>query len=539
MPLEEESHTFQLASEPEWTRRHRMHMSSPEIMSLGVPAVPEERPDRPLFSFENTYAHLPARFYARLSPTPVASPRLVKINAALAFRLGIDPERLASGWGVEVLAGNRKAVGSEPMALAYAGHQFGHFVPQLGDGRACLLGEIVGQDGRRYDVQLKGSGPTPFSRRGDGRATLGPVLREYLLSEAMAALGVPTTRALAAVLTGEDVFRDTMLPGAVLTRIAASHLRVGTFQYFAAQGDLEALRQLAQYAIARHYPEAASEGRPIRALLDSVVGRQAHLIAQWLLLGFVHGVMNTDNTTISGETIDYGPCAFLEVYDPESVYSSIDRMGRYAYGNQAEAAHWNLTRLAESLLPLLEEEEGSAEEALNSARASLTTFRPQFEGARTAGFRRKIGLSTERDGDLALIESLLECMAANGADFTLTFRRLCDAAAGLQDHEAMRGLFRDPGSYDAWAVQWRRRLREESLSGRERSAAMRLANPSVIPRNHMVEAALDAAIERGDLQPFEELLDAGSRPYEDRPELERYMLPARAEDRVLQTFCGT
>src|ERR1700734_3655915 len=407
------------------------------------------------FGFENTYARLPEHFYARLDPTPVAAPRLVKLNVELARNLGLDPDALASPRGVEILAGNRVAEGAEPLALAYAGHQFGHFVPQLGDGRTNLLGEVVGRDGVRYDIQLKGSGPTPFSRGGDGRAALGPVLREYILSEAMAALGVPTTRALAAVTTGERVLRETALPGAVLTRVAASHLRVGTFQYFAAQGDTEGTRRLADYAIARHYPTAAQAKRPYRALLDGVITRQAQLVAQWLLLGFIHGVMNTDNTSISGETIDYGPCAFMEAYNPAKVYSSIDHNGRYAYGNQPNAMLWNLTRLAEALLPVLEQEEGNAEAALASAKEALAAFGPQFEAAYDAGLRRKLGLFTEREGDSALVEDLLTRMAANQADFTLTFRRLCDAAAGPEGDGGVRTLFADPAAYDVWAVGWR------------------------------------------------------------------------------------
>src|SRR5580698_8308834 len=308
------------------------------------------------FNFQNSYVQLPERFYCRLDPTPVAAPRLVKVNVDLAQGLGLDPNALASEQGVEILSGNRVAEGSQPLAIAYAGHQFGHFVPQLGDGRANLLGEVMARDGVRYDIQLKGSGPTPFSRGGDGRAALGPVLREYIVSEAMAALGVPTTRALAAVTTGERVLRETVLPGAVFTRVAASHLRVGTFQYFDARGDTEGLRTLANYAIARHYPEAAHAENPFRALLDAVISRQAHLVAQWMLIGFIHGVMNTDNTSISGETIDYGPCAFMEAYHPGTVFSSIDQGGRYAYDNQPLIMQWNLARFAETLLPLLHED---------------------------------------------------------------------------------------------------------------------------------------------------------------------------------------
>jgi serine/tyrosine/threonine adenylyltransferase len=393
--------------------------------------------------FDNLYARLPDRFYVRLDPTPVAAPKLVRVNAALAETLGIDPLELARPEGVAVLAGNAVAPGSEPMALAYAGHQFGHFVPQLGDGRANLLGEVVGRDGVRRDIQLKGSGPTPFSRRGDGRAALGPVLREYLISEAMAALGVPTTRTLAAVTTGETVWRETPLPGAVLTRVAASHIRVGTFQYFASRGDVEGVRVLADHAIARHYPEAAGASDPYRALLEGVVARQADLVAQWLLIGFIHGVMNTDNCSIAGETIDYGPCAFMDGYDPGAVFSSIDHQGRYAYGNQPRIALWNLTRLAECLLPLLDGNEEAAKEA-------LAGFAPRFHAAYLGGLRRKIGLLTEREGDDNLTQDLLALMAADGADFTLTFRGLCDAADG---DGSVRALFKDGAAFDAWAAR--------------------------------------------------------------------------------------
>ncbi len=491
------------------------------------------------FGFDNTYARLPGHFYARLDPIPVATPQLVKVNVELARELGLDADALKSEPGVEILAGNRVADGAKPLAQAYAGHQFGHFVPQLGDGRAILLGEVVGRDGVRFDVQLKGSGRTPFSRGGDGRAALGPVLREYIVSEAMAAMGVPTTRALAAVTTGEFVLRDTALPGAVLTRIAASHLRVGTFQYLAARRDTEGVRMLADYAIARHYPEAVQARQPYRALLDGVIARQARLIAQWMLLGFIHGVMNTDNTSISGETIDYGPCAFMEAYDPATVFSSIDHGGRYAYGNQPRAALWNLARLAEALLPVLVQEAGSEEAALASANEALVAFETKFEAARNAGLRRKLGLFAERDGDAALAEDLLQRMAANRTDFTLTFRRLCDAAAAPEGDAGVRTLFADPGAYDGWAAGWRRRLEEEPAGGQARAAGMRRVNPAFIPRNHLVEAALDAATRRQDFQPFEGLLDAVSWPFEERPGLERYAMPAQPEECVLQTFCGT
>ena len=510
-------------------------MSSPDHSTGAVPASP----DKVRLSFDNSYVRLPGRFYARLDPTPVGAPRLVKLNVELALELGLDADALQSEQGVEVLAGNRVADGAEPLAQAYAGHQFGHFVPQLGDGRANLLGEVIGRNGVRYDIQLKGSGRTPFSRGGDGRAALGPVLREYIVSEAMAALGVPTTRALAAVTTGERVLRGISLPGAVLTRVAASHLRVGTFQYFAARQDTEGTRLLADFAIARHYPEAAEATLPYQALLDGVIARQAKLIAQWMMLGFVHGVMNTDNTSISGETIDYGPCAFMEAYDPATVFSSIDHGGRYAYGNQARAAAWNLARLAEALLPVLAQEAGSEEAALSSANHALASFEPQFMAARGDGLRRKLGFCMERETDAALAEDLLNRMAANRADFTLTFRHLCDAAADPEGDAGVRILFDDPSAYDGWAPEWRQRLEQDGIDGRARAAAMRKANPLIIPRNHLVEAALDAASSRQDFKPFEELLEAVSRPYEERPGFEKYAKPARPGECVLQTFCGT
>ncbi len=491
------------------------------------------------FSFDNTYARLPDRFHGRVHPGPVTAPQLVKLNVELARMLRLDPEALASAAGIEILAGNQIAPGSEPLAMAYAGHQFGHFVPQLGDGRANLLGEVIGLDGKRYDIQLKGSGPTPFSRRGDGRAALGPVLREYVVSEAMAALGVPTTRALAAVTTGQPVLRETALPGAVLTRVAGSHLRVGTFQYFAARQDTEGLRTLADYAIARHYPEAADTARPYRTFLDGVIGRQARLVAQWMLLGFVHGVMNTDNTSISGETIDYGPCAFMEAHDPETVFSSIDRQGRYAYGNQPGITLWNLTRLAEALLPVLAQEAGSEGAALQSAQEALSAFPATYEAAHLAGLRRKLGFMTEHDGDFALAQDLLERMAAHSVDFTLFFRRLCDAAAAPANGAGVRSLFTDPAAFDTWATGWRLRLAQEPVPARERADAMRRVNPAFIPRNHQVQAMIDAAVERQNFQLFEQLLDVIARPFEERPGLEQYAAPARPEESVRWTFCGT
>ena len=488
------------------------------------------------FPFSHTYAGLPDRFFARVDPTPVAAPRLIRLNRELARHLGLDPDRLASPEGVEILAGKRVPGEAQPIAAAYAGHQFGHFTPQLGDGRAVLLGEVVDRDGVRRDIQLKGAGPTPFSRRGDGRAALGPVLREYVLSEAMAALGIPTTRALAAVLTGETVRREDLLPGAVFTRVAASHIRVGTFQYFAARRDVEGLRVLADYVIARHYPDAAGAENPYRALLEGAIGRQAGLVARWLLVGFIHGVMNTDNMQVAGETIDYGPCAFMDAYHPGTVYSSIDQQGRYAYGNQPRIALWNLTRLAETLVPLLADDE---EKAVAEAEAALGTFAPRFERAYHAGLRRKLGLFTEREEDPALASDLLKAMTENEADFTLVFRRLTEAAADPSAAEPVRERFIDPTAFDAWAVRWRERLALEPQDGETRRAAMRAVNPAFIPRNHRVEAVIRAAEDRDDFGPFEELLAVLSNPYEDQPAFAAYADPPEPHEVVRQTFCGT
>ncbi|HEX8721871.1 MAG TPA: YdiU family protein [Pyrinomonadaceae bacterium] len=488
------------------------------------------------FPFDNTYVRLPERFFARVSPTPVKAPRLIRVNGPLAARLGLDPEALAGEEGVRVLAGNTVPEGAEPIATAYAGHQFGSFVPRLGDGRAILLGELVDGDGARRDVQLKGAGRTPYSRGGDGRAAVGPVLREYVVSEAMAALGIPTTRALAAVTTGEAVFRETVLPGAVLTRVASSHIRVGTFQFLASRGDVEGLRLLADHVCARHYAEAARAERPYRALLDAVIRAQAELIARWMLVGFIHGVMNTDNTSVAGETIDYGPCAFMDAYDPETVFSSIDQYGRYAYFRQPILGGWNLARFAECLLPLLADD---ADAAVREAEEALDAYTPAFERAYQAGLRRKLGLLTEREGDAELARGLLQAMGANGADFTLTFRRLCDAASVEGEESGVRSLFADASAYDGWAQGWRRRLAEEPADAATRRAAMLAANPAFIPRNHRVEAVIRAAVDEDDFAPFHELVAVLSNPFEDQPDFARYAEPPAEQERVLQTFCGT
>ena len=490
-----------------------------------------------LFPFDNSYARLPERFFARLGPTPVSKPSLIRLNEGLARQLGLSPERLSTAEGIEVLAGNRVPEGAEPLAMAYAGFQFGNWVPQLGDGRAILLGELIDQDGVRRDVQLKGSGPTPFSRNGDGRAGLGPVLREYIVSEAMAALGVATTRSLAAITTGEQIARETLLPGAVLTRVAQSHIRVGTFQFFAGRGDEDAIRLLADHVIARHYPAAAETDNPILALLAAVIERQAELIARWQLVGFIHGVMNTDNMSIAGETIDYGPCAFMDSYHPDTVYSSIDRMGRYAFGNQPKIAHWNLVGLANALLPLVADEQ---EAAVALTTEVIHTFPDRFEHFYRVGLQKKLGLGEAQEGDAALGQDLLTRMAENSADFTLTFRRLgdLDVQSSLHD-DLLSGLFENPAAFDGWAERWRQRLAGEGRSPEERRSDMRSLNPAFIPRNHLVEEAIRAAVDEGDLEPFEQLIEVLAAPYEDQPSRERYAEPPRADQIVRQTFCGT
>jgi uncharacterized protein YdiU (UPF0061 family) len=489
-------------------------------------------------AFDNSYARLPDRFFARVAPHASSAPALIRVNTALAEELGLDPDWLAGPEGLAMVSGRAMPAGADPIAQAYAGHQFGNFVPQLGDGRAILLGEVIDRDGQRRDIQLKGGGRTPFSRGGDGRAALGPVLREYLVSEAMAALGIPTTRALAAVTSGEPVAREVMLPGAVLTRVARSHIRVGTFQFFAARGDVEALRLLADHVIARHYPDAVgdsdSNAHRYRALLDRVIAGQAALVARWMLVGFIHGVMNTDNCSAAAETIDYGPCAFMDHYDPATVFSSIDRMGRYAYGNQPRIVHWNLTRLAEAMLPLLAEDD---EAAIEVAQEALAAFGPAFEAAYHGGLRAKLGLADAREEDVSLAAALLTAMTENQVDFTLLFRRLGDAVAG--DDEPARSLFVDPTAFDGWAIGWRQRLADEPRDPAERRAAMDAVNPAFIPRNHQVEAMIAAAIDRQDYAPFATMLDVLSRPYQDQPDATWLAEPPLAHERVAATFCGT
>ena len=498
---------------------------------LSTPA----RPRPAIAAMSSSYARLPEHFFARLDPTPVATPRLIKFNRPLAAELGLDVGGLDEAALAAVFAGNLIPDGAEPIAQAYAGHQFGHFVPQLGDGRAILLGEVRDVNGRLRDIQLKGSGRTPFSRAGDGRAALGPVLREYLISEAMYALGIPATRALAAVTTGEPVYREQRLPGAILTRVAASHVRVGTFEYFAARGDGDAVRRLADYVIGRHYRELAQSRQPDLALLQAVIERHARLVALWMQVGFIHGVMNTDNTSLSGETIDFGPCAFMDAYDPATVFSSIDGRGRYAYANQAAAAQWNLARFAETLLPLLDP---IPERALELANEAITGFTARFDAHWLTGMREKLGLATAEDGDGELVQALLEVMHLTAADFTLTFRGLADVASGAH-HAAAGAPFAETGVFDEWILRWRSRLAREPREAAERAAAMRQVNPAFIPRNHRVEQAIEAAVEREDFLPFNDLLTVLSRPYEAQAAFAAYANPPAPGERVLQTFCGT
>jgi uncharacterized protein YdiU (UPF0061 family) len=476
-----------------------------------------------MFGFDNTYVReLPGTF-VRQEPERPPAPRLLRLNAPLAEALGLDPAALAAraaGW----LSGAELPPGAEPVAQAYAGHQFGGFSPQLGDGRALLLGEVVGRDGQRRDIALKGSGATPFSRRGDGKAALGPVLREFLIGEAMEALGIPTTRALAAVATGDRVWRETALPGAVLTRVAASHIRVGTFEFFAARGDWAQVARLLAYAIRRHDP--GLDPADALGFLDAVAGRQARLVAQWMGVGFVHGVMNTDNMAVSGETIDYGPCAFMETYDPATVFSSIDHGGRYAYGNQPQVMGWNLARLAEALLPLIDADPARAVE---KAMAVLTGVAGRYRTEWEAVMRRKLGLAGEQPGDGALAEGFLAAIAGQ-ADWTLAFRGLAAAAEGREG--ALRSLLPEPARLEAWLPAWRARLAPDA------AAAMRAANPAVIARNHLVEAALAAAHD-DDLGPFDALLAAVRDPFGPETGREAFTLPAPAGSGRYRTFCGT
>jgi uncharacterized protein YdiU (UPF0061 family) len=470
--------------------------------------------------FDNTYTRLPEHFYARVQPAMVPEPKMIAWNADLAEELGLNSLAAGEAQLARIFSGNELPDGAEPIALAYAGHQFGYFVPQLGDGRAVLLGEVISShDGRRYDIQLKGSGQTPFSRRGDGKASLGPVIREYLLSEAIYRMNIPTTRALAAVETGETVFRDAKSPGGVLTRVASSHLRIGTFEYFAARRDIEALKTLADYAIDRHYPQVKDADKSYVAFFAKVVKAQAMLIAEWMAIGFIHGVMNTDNTAISGETIDYGPCAFMDEFAFNRVFSSIDQEGRYAYNQQAGIAQWNLARLAECLLLLGDDKE--------LFEAELKTFEGLFEKQFLQQMSKKLGFTTEESEDRRLINEWLVYLQDNALDYTLSFRRLCNRVEAQDDYEF--------GEFEA---KWKPRIAKQPESAASIRQLMESVNPLFIPRNHQVERAIQAAF-NGDLSVFYELHRVLQNPYTEQPEFAQYAEPPQPHERVTRTFCGT
>jgi uncharacterized protein YdiU (UPF0061 family) len=486
-----------------------------------------------LFTFESSFARDLPDLCRPWEAAPAPQPELLTLNERLATELGLEPAELRTPEGIRALVGNVIAEGSSPVAMAYAGHQFGLFVPLLGDGRALLLGEVVDGGGRRRDVHLKGSGRTPFARGGDGKATVGPMLREHLISEAMHGLGIPTTRSLAVVATGEQVARETMLPGAVLTRVASSHLRVGTFQFAATQSDAALLRRLADHAIARHHPHVLDAEHPYLAFLQAVVDAQASLLARWMLVGFVHGVMNTDNTTISGETIDYGPCAFLDAFDPAAVFSSIDHGGRYAYGNQPTIAQWNVARLAEAILPLID---ADTDAAVAAATEVLRSYPERFDAGWRGGMQAKLGLRGAHEGDGELIDDLLGSMQAQQVDHTALFRGLSAAVRG--EPSVARSLFVEPRAFDDWSHRWLTRVGADGTDRREVAASMDRVNPVYSPRNHLVEEALAAGV-AGDLGPFEQMLDVLADPFRERPGLARYAEPAPEGFGPYRTFCGT
>ena len=486
------------------------------------------------FNFDNSFAKELGDYFAPCKSELSSSPTLLKLNYALAEELGVEPTLLDTEEGLAILSGHNLPKGSEPLAQAYSGHQFGGFSPLLGDGRALLLGEILDSNNKRRDIQLKGSGRTPFSRGGDGKSALGPVLREYLISESMHALGIPTTRALAAVATGEEVNRDTSLPGGILTRVAASHIRVGTFQFGTALGDIDKIKKIADYSIARHYPEAANSANPYLTLFEYVSNAQASLVARWMGVGFIHGVMNTDNMTISGETIDYGPCAFMDSYSSGTVFSSIDTQGRYAYSNQPSILSWNLTRLAETLVPLVDKNQ---DQAVGLLTAAIQNIRTLYESHWLSQMRSKIGLTIDDPLDKGLIESLLLIMEEEQADFTLVFRRL---AAALQDNEdEVRKLFKDPASFDSWRIRWQERLAKEDNTKESVIRMMNKTNPIYIARNHKVEEVLSSAIDQKDIKPFLDFLLVLENPFDEVEGSEDYAVPGPDSDIPYQTFCGT
>lgn len=482
---------------------------------------------RLMFAFDNSYSRLADTFFQHINPTPVSNPSLIKVNEPLGRQLGVDADFLSSPLAKDIFAGNEIAQGSTPIAMVYAAHQFGGWVPQLGDGRAVLLGEVIDSTGIRQDIQLKGAGRTLFSRSGDGRAAIGPILREYVVSEAMAALNIPTTRALCAVLTGETVYRERPVPGAIITRVSSSHIRVGTFQYFDAKGDLTSLKTLADYVIDRHFPFLKETTNPYLGLLDNMISKQASLIAKWMGVGFVHGVMNTDNTLISGETLDYGPCAFLDTYDPDTVFSSIDRNGRYSYANQPYIGQCNATYFASSILSLISTDENEARELATNA---LDSYQDEYIKAWSAELNAKLGLTTAQAGDTELGQNLLDCMTDNQLDFTETFRMLSNLTNQSTADD-------NPVLYN-WLAQWRKRLELEKRSDTERQQAMRAKNPAYIPRNHQIEAMITNALE-GDYSTFETLLDVLAKPFEERDAYEEFQQPPLPSNNRYRTFCGT
>ncbi|MFK7996073.1 MAG: YdiU family protein [Granulosicoccus sp.] len=482
-----------------------------------------------MIAFDNSYSQLPVACFERVSPTPVKSPALIKLNEPLAIQLGLDPQWLASDEGIAMLSGNSVLESSEALAMAYAGHQFGNWVPQLGDGRAILLGELLDNNDERYDIQLKGAGRTPFSRGGDGRNWIGPVLREYLVSESMAALGVPTTRALAAVSTGEHVLRENgPLPGAIVTRVARSHIRVGTFQYFAARGDNEALQALVDYVIARHFPHLADADNKALSLLEAVIDVQASLIAHWQSVGFIHGVMNTDNCSVSGHTIDYGPCAFMDSYQADKVFSSIDRGARYAYQNQPRIAQWNLVNLAQCLLPFMHE---NSEEAVAVAQDAINRFDEIFVSYYLQRMRAKLGLEDEEEDDLALASHLLQQMEQQQLDFTITFTQ-------LSYHDATSPFAAGGSLYD-WHLRWQKRLDNDPSRQQQSRERMRGVNPTVIPRNHLIEAFIERAVKDNDFGEFHSMLAVVTTPFEPDHCDSIYARAPAPDEEVTQTFCGT
>lgn len=486
-------------------------------------------------TFDNSYAGLPAQFYTAIRPTPVFLPSLISVNESLAASLGLRVNDLSAQKNIDIFSGNTVLPDCTPLALVYAGHQFGQFVPQLGDGRAHLLGELIDKKGMRFDIQLKGSGLTPYSRRGDGRAAIGPVIREYIVSEAMHALGIPTTRSLAAVTTGETVARERPLPGAILTRIAKSHIRVGTFEYFAARGDMNSVKVLSDYVIWRHYPDIKESNHPYLSLLEAISDVQAKLIANWMHVGFIHGVMNTDNMSVSGETIDYGPCAFLDNYEEEKVFSAIDRGGRYAYGRQGLMGQWNIARLAEALLPLIDDNE---EKAYQKANEVIQSFEKKYQHYWISGIRKKLGLLTEIKDDGLLIDSLFSLMEKNALDFTNTFNTLTKAMI-KNDSSDFICLGKDLEEISAWEKAWRLRLKRESVSNASRKEMMRQANPIYIPRNHLIEKTIQAAIHDEDYSLMHTLGEVLSKPYTEQEKYVSFSLPPKDNERVYQTFCGT